>query len=189
MTSMPKKIKRSKEMSVKLGTSILLIILVAVAFSGAGFLYGRNVNLVQTTKTLSITPTVETAGWKTYTNEKYGFSFKYPTDWKIGESTENNSEMLVYVQSPRKDSSLEFWFWPANKYALDDLYSDGTLQITGETVVAGQIAYWATLGGAGADYLIALEHNGIYQIKYGSDIYPNLSHDEIEVVSTFQFTK
>lgn len=31
-----------------------------------------------------ITPTPDlTANWKTYTNEKYGYSFKYPSDWKV----------------------------------------------------------------------------------------------------------
>jgi hypothetical protein len=29
----------------------------------------------------------ETADWKTYKNDKYGFEFKYPADWKIGDSS------------------------------------------------------------------------------------------------------
>jgi len=39
-------------------------------------------------KTLSPTPTAvleETADWKTYTNETYKYSFKYPSDFEIQE--------------------------------------------------------------------------------------------------------
>ena len=40
-----------------------------------------------------------TAGWKTYTNSQYGFSFKYPKEWVISE---NGSGPTVSVWSSEK---------------------------------------------------------------------------------------
>ncbi len=31
-------------------------------------------------------PKVDTSGWKTYSNAKYGYSFKYPPDWVVQET-------------------------------------------------------------------------------------------------------
>lgn len=40
------------------------------------------------------TETDETADWKTYTNDEYGFSFKYPGDWDQGQATPENTKNL-----------------------------------------------------------------------------------------------
>ncbi len=39
---------------------------------------------------------VDTSDWLTYTNEEYGFSFKYPQDWKQEYIFENDSTKTVY---------------------------------------------------------------------------------------------
>lgn len=63
--------------------------------------------LTQTTTTQTISN--ETAGWKTYTSEKYGFEFKYPTTWIVG-----NDERVL---QPPLDFNT-----PLERIAL---YSDG----------------------------------------------------------------
>lgn len=51
------------------------------------------------TSSTSPAPTVvdETANWKTYESSKYGYLFKYPSDWRIAQNTEDN---LVIVNFP-----------------------------------------------------------------------------------------
>lgn len=39
--------------------------------------------------------TINTSNWKTYTNTEYGFSFKYPNDWLLENSTE-----FIEIKSP-----------------------------------------------------------------------------------------
>jgi len=42
--------------------------------------------------TTTPTSTAEMVGWKTYRNEKYGFSFKYPSDYKV---TEKGNSVII----------------------------------------------------------------------------------------------
>jgi len=37
------------------------------------------------TATKTATPAVDTSDWKTYTNDKYGYSFKYPANYTVGD--------------------------------------------------------------------------------------------------------
>ncbi len=44
----------------------------------------------------------ETAGWKTYSDQKYGLQFKYPTDWAL--QTQDN-EAFPYLLQPKKQEN------------------------------------------------------------------------------------
>jgi len=49
----------------------------------------------------------ETANWKTYRNEEFGFEVKYPTNWKFRENywrTDNSVPAAFTFESPEKDS-------------------------------------------------------------------------------------
>ena len=48
--------------------------------------------------TTSPTPN-ETAEWKTYRNEEYGFEFQYPTDWNVQTATPTEQEETEFVVS------------------------------------------------------------------------------------------
>ena len=68
--------------------------------------------------TRSITPTDETANWQTYTNEKYGFSFKYPKGWI----------------SVKKDAILDSANWVATFQSSDFNNSDRGIISSGERI-------------------------------------------------------
>jgi len=40
--------------------------------------------IVTQTATKTATPAVDTSDWKSYTNDKYGYSFRYPADYTVG---------------------------------------------------------------------------------------------------------
>lgn len=50
----------------------------------------------------------ETIGWKTYTNTVYGFTFKYPSDWVLGETPElvASTGGMLTLQSPTTKQQL-----------------------------------------------------------------------------------
>ncbi len=71
---------------------IFLIVFVLLVGVGAGAYFLGMQNLqpaaqpITTQVVIKPTPTVDpTANWKTYNNSTYGFSFKYPSEWKLGE--------------------------------------------------------------------------------------------------------
>ena len=59
--------------------------------------------------TSSSSPSDETANWQTYKNEKYGFEFQYPQDWKFRKATTSEVAYgkIVYLQSSETIKGLE----------------------------------------------------------------------------------
>jgi len=58
--------------------------------------------------TSTTTTTDETADWQTYTNDEYGFSFKYPSDWNLAENEGNNfDQSVVSISSVETQSAIE----------------------------------------------------------------------------------
>ena len=85
----PSTLLRTRGFSV---IAAVIIAVVALAAIGGGVWYyqkTRNTNNIKSAQESQITATTTesssqnvTAGWKTYTSEKYGFEFKYPQDYK-----------------------------------------------------------------------------------------------------------
>lgn len=106
---------------MKTSTIVLLIVASAVVFGGVGYLVGTTQSK-SSSSTASVTPSAvaskkasasatstadATANWKTYTNDTYGFSFKYPSDWTATESTTFPSALIsIGIDTPsRKEAN------------------------------------------------------------------------------------
>jgi len=60
----------------------------------------------------SVAPSLtdETADWKTYTNQEYGFEIKYPLDWQIVSGTSS-----AYVEFSKDDKEQPEFILPGDK--------------------------------------------------------------------------
>lgn len=108
----------------------LLIVLAVVVILGGGFTYWNlkgNKSIVSPTtsptptlstakKTPTASPSSSTADWQTYKNDTYGFSFKYPKDWTLGNDERNTptfksnadgtAQLLINFEGGFEDASF-----------------------------------------------------------------------------------
>lgn len=85
---------------------LLVGVLVIAAIGGAYYL-GRSTTSTPSPVSTSQIPqptipsssTDETTRWKTYTNNKYGYSFKYPTDWTLEENEMQGFQSIALTKT------------------------------------------------------------------------------------------
>jgi len=108
-----------KRMTQKGFVNVILVVVIVVLLGAVGYLalVKKSLPIAQQTSTptptLTKTPTLvptttpmstpkdETENWKFYTNNKYGFRFKYPPSWKLGgpplgESSQFNDDLIQF---------------------------------------------------------------------------------------------
>lgn len=91
---------------------ILFVVLALILGAIGGYYYSKNKEGKTTTSTVTPTSTStttsdETASWKTYTNSKYGYSIKYPTNWAYREFPDTESGAGLRLTSTASDPANE----------------------------------------------------------------------------------
>lgn len=213
---------------------ILIIVLTVVLFAFGiyvGFYMGMNsvkeelvVAEVQTmpiaaTSTTS-TPTnspIDTSDWKTYTNNEYGFSFKYPSNWENFPEEKISSVGLVSsLASPEtikatNDNSgmfrndIEIYYFPTildeinnktskwNANTIDELIqkSNGLYKKVSEIKIDGNKAYNVTKSGYAYTNCLFIEKDGqLYEIALNNiNDFDSINNELENIVNSFQFTK
>lgn len=208
----------------KIGVTIMLVGLTAAIFLAIGYWAGRQTAMLEEDKTTTppiigtITSTAtpkattttsatdETANWKTYTNEKYGFSFKYPGDWTYKTNAGTETLLTIGLFPPSKTEGYEYFgditinVENSNGLTLEDFakeknYASATeiewnstaesepINISG---VSG-IKYPQIAGMMPSTISIVKSGNYVYEIQ---DIKPSHQQDGIydQILSTFEFT-
>ena len=201
----------------KIGVTVMLVGLTAAIFLAIGYWAGTQSSELQdeattdetcpidlTSATATVSPATspvaidETASWKTYTNEEYGFSFKYPGDWTITNDNPGGTQQTVNqnLTLSGKDSE-EFIVWVnPDGFGLEgasDRYiakiSEGKINVTSKEQNQPNDATQELVGQV---FISNLTTKGInYVIAYNFDIDNRLSELETfdQILSTFQFTK
>lgn len=142
-------------------------------------------------------PNTETADWKTYRNNEYGFEFKYPKEWAIAEERgEDYFLVLIGKQEPIEVSGI-FAFSVRQKTEEEYLNSlkSARFYITSKsnTVVDNKNAIFYTLKRTDAPLemqwrsIVIAKYNAIVEFSMGA----TEEHDNIfyQTLSTFKFTK
>lgn len=136
------------------------LLIVLILLMASIYLY-QNQALPLSTKPTSSTDK-ETTNWQTYSNQRYNFTFSYPTNWGVG-SKERCGDWYAQTELPRlgpeyvsstggcpsEGSTLSFW--SDSKY-LKELLSYKDFEIkSSKTVVGGKEARYLQIEDVGSD--------------------------------------
>lgn len=203
--------------------ALIFVCAVAGVFLVIGFRIGRKnttesttvntitspIDRLQSSGTVATsTPTTdETADWKTYTNDTYGFSFKYPnTGWTLTEgATQTYPRAIVTVKSDTENPTK---VWPGSGvHYFDQMIinketetsvadwirtrlATGTTD-TSQTVTIKGAEYTEIVPGSDPNYLAELKINNniLYSIIFDwADSRTDITQTQEQILSTFQFT-
>mgnify|MGYP001614207614 FL=1 len=98
----------------------LLYVLIGVAVYGAlwYFVFNKQLPVYNTRTNFNIEDlSPETAGWKTYRNDEYGFEIQYPGDWKYGfEGTTSFVKPIIWFCPARDEECRTAWISVGSQY-------------------------------------------------------------------------
>ena len=103
---------------------LVLAVILLVSLIGVGGYYFYQTKTPESTATIpSPSPIVgETANWKTYTNEAYKFTIKYPSSWYIYEYPIESSFMLLFDRKPIHKEDISPHPWQELEITVGNLY-------------------------------------------------------------------
>ncbi|MBI3631492.1 MAG: hypothetical protein HY219_01325 [Candidatus Staskawiczbacteria bacterium] len=160
--------------------------------------------------------TDQTADWKTYTNNEYGFEIKYPSVGSISENKNTlleykNNTIIVRLQSqPSSKSELRrmLYIEIRENNAMNECgndFKDANITMTNPTInginfIKGNVSPQRDLDLIFADEYCVVKNDFVYRLIGGLDVFGNdalsLSWSDLEkdkiinsTISTFKFTK
>lgn len=161
---------------------VLLIIIAVVVIGGSVYYYSQKVPNTEVKTTNQATTTVQTVGWKTYSNTKYGFEFKYPQTFEVQGTDVISIAPKDYVGDGyifTIRSSDNSYYEQFSKDAISNKISESSY-ILGN-ITAQKINAKFDFGG-GINYIL-FPHNGKKFI-----IMTDLTSEQQQILSTFKFT-
>lgn len=183
------------------GFAPILIILLISAAIGGYLVYSGKIDLPQKQNDQSSATAVdETAdeakplfyeNWKTYTNQKHKFDFKYPEGWTIKEEIDPRRAfglMSTQVSAPSKQSFIDIVVQAGTKEQIEKELGNNPTKDS-----MGNITVWVQeTGGIGKVYSFpSIIEGQIINIVYG--VVPESPKSEVQVIdqilSTFKFTQ
>ena len=170
---------------------VILIVVVLIVAGGVGYY------IYKTSQEQKEQVVDETADWKVYRNEEYGYEIKYPQDWKTKERSlmsDSGHRDFVWIQSNGDEFSVDIWDF--SFYSYDQLTEPPPGGIDPDTInkkeviidgqPATELSYVAVGdGGLGAREIkkVFIQKNQLlYIISYDS------KRGE-QILSTFKFIK
>ncbi len=205
---------------------VLITVIVTGGAVGGGIYYyldqnsDKDIAALQTQldalkKPAATTVVDSTADWKTYTSTKYGFSAKYPKDWTVVDSADNNvsfrsadtaakfkeiADSNIAVGGPTSDMVVAYY--PTIKDAdvnavksaktIADLANDKGAARSGATKItfAGGEAYEDIMAGMTSVYeILAGNNNHVYSLTFNVETKAELTATQKLIISNFTFTK
>ncbi|OGD57163.1 hypothetical protein A2V71_01925 [Candidatus Berkelbacteria bacterium RBG_13_40_8] len=161
-----------------------------------------------TTTPTTTTPTTtdKTAGWKTYTNETYGFSFKYPSSMTLSEKTwsKDGDEVIALTNTDSKTKTPDMTVRYSKLTAKTDEVTSNTIGVWLKDKFTSEITAknvtTETINGvkfndaemqADPSYFAMLvsNDNGIYAIDFSVQSKATLTETLKTLLTTFKFTK
>lgn len=118
--------------------------------------------------------------------------FQLLQDYKIDPGNSYNLLVSFWPTINNEYARGGSWIGQRNYSGLDDFFTDENAfkQKIGDITVAGHNAYEVKIGGAGENYGIMIERNGIYELSFSTAWDKSkLGSVEKQILSTFKFLK
>lgn len=164
-------------------TKIILSILFTVIVVGFGTYYIVTRKATPTTTTTPSPTTDETVGWKTYSDEKLGYTIKYPNDWKIDDSRSSTDETVFDTGIAESREAIKVEDSAKSLTEWVDSFDKTVIVKVSDLTVDGQPAKQVDTSEFGITYVGAKKDGKLYTFTTGGRMITN------GMLDTFQFTK
>lgn len=181
---------------------LILSIFLIISLAGIGILVYQNKQLQKQISTLRPQPTPSptptppadpAANWKTYSNEQFGFSIRYPSEWQVQES--HNRLLHAPFYGGKTSDTVKFYSDNAYiQFSSNFVYNDGTpsaTQVKKEQITisgknATKTTYTLPNQRQETTFVdIEISNANPYRIK---EIFPSVESSLIDqILSTFKF--